>query len=78
MAFADVAAELERRGVELVERPGRDPDICELWQPKSFTSVLVVAGCYYGNPDDVHNLSSPVFVTAASRESELFRTLHGR
>ncbi|WP_432852319.1 hypothetical protein ACQPXB_14930 [Amycolatopsis sp. CA-161197] len=77
VAFADVAAELERRGVELVERPGSDADIREYLQPRSFTSVLVVAGGYYGDPGDVYNVSSPVFVSPESRESELFRTLHG-
>ncbi|WP_326833972.1 hypothetical protein VSH64_03410 [Amycolatopsis rhabdoformis] len=77
VAFDDVAAELERRGVELVERAGTDADIREYWQPKSFTSVLVVVGADYGNPGDVYSLSSPMFVTPESRESELFRTLHG-
>ncbi|MEV4597688.1 hypothetical protein AB0K15_09820 [Amycolatopsis sp. NPDC049253] len=77
VAFAAVSEELERRGVELVERPGSDPDIREYWQPQSFTSALVVVGGYYGNPGDVYNLSSPVFATPGSRESELFRTLHG-
>ncbi|WP_284747218.1 hypothetical protein [Amycolatopsis sp. RTGN1] len=61
VAFADVAALLDARGVPLAEVPyPADPDeMRTYWQPGSGTGVYVVAGSYYGTAGDVYKVISP-------------------
>ncbi|WP_370942510.1 hypothetical protein AB5J62_25800 [Amycolatopsis sp. cg5] len=77
MSYVELAAELDARGVAMVELPGSDSDIREFWQPDSYTVVYVTSGEYYCSGKlgvgDIYRVSSPHFATPESRESAAYR-----